>query len=477
MKISDQFLWGGATAANQYEGGYLADGKGLSIADVEMGGNIDHPREIHESVHPHTYYPSHEGTGFYDHYKEDIALFAQMGFKVFRMSIAWSRIYPTGEENEPNEEGLKFYDDVFDECLKYGIEPLVTLHHFDMPYLLVEKYQGFLNRKVIDLFVKYATTVFERYKNKVKYWLTFNEINFACIPMGNLEVLGIYHEKTKDYTEPYDNLQDRYQALHHVFLASAKAVRIGHKINKNFKIGCMIAHVTLYPYSCHPQDMLLAQKTDHLFNDFCGDVQVRGYYPYYIKEYFKENKIHIIKEENDDVLLKKGCVDFYSFSYYMSNCISCQEGLETSMGNLLGGVTNPYLKSSEWGWQIDPEGLRYTLNKLYDRYQIPLMIVENGIGAVDVKDANNLIHDTYRVEYIKKHIEQMKRAVDDGVDLKGYMMWSPIDIISSSTGEMKKRYGLIYIDRDDYGNGDFSRYPKDSFYWYKKVIDTNGEIL
>ena len=239
----------------------------------------------------------------------------------------------------------------------------------------------------------------------------------------------------------------------------------------------MIAHVTLYQYSCPPQDMLLAQKTEHLFNDFCGDVQVRGYYPYYIKEYFKENKIHIIKEENDDVLLKKGCVDFYSFSYYMSNCISCQEGLETSMGNLLGGVTNPYLKSSEWGWQIDPEGLRYTLNKLYDRYQIPLMIVENGIGAVDVKDANNLIHDTYRVEYIKKHIEQMKRAVDDGVDLKGYMMWSPIDIISSSTGEMKKRYGLIYIDRDDYGNGDFSRYPKDSFYWYKKVIDTNGEIL
>ena len=476
-KLPKDFLWGGAFAAHQFEGGWNEGGKGPSVVDVLTAGAHGVPREITQTVEEDKFYPNQVASDFYHRYKEDIKLFAGMGLKCLRTSIAWTRIFPNGDELEPNEEGLKFYDDVFDELLKYGIEPVITLSHFELPLHLAREYGGFRSRKVVDCFERFAKVCFERYKNKVKYWLTFNEINFACIPMGNLEVLGIYHEKTKDYTEPYDNLQDRYQALHHVFLASAKAVRVGHKINKNFKIGCMIAHVTLYPYSCHPQDMLLAQKTDHLFNDFCGDVQVRGYYPYYIKEYFKENKIHIIKEENDDVLLKKGCVDFYSFSYYMSNCISCQEGLETSMGNLLGGVTNPYLKSSEWGWQIDPEGLRYTLNKLYDRYQIPLMIVENGIGAVDVKDANNLIHDTYRVEYIKKHIEQMKRAVDDGVDLKGYMMWSPIDIISSSTGEMKKRYGLIYIDRDDYGNGDFSRYPKDSFYWYKKVIDTNGEIL
>ena len=295
--LNKDFLWGGSTAANQIEGGYDEGNKGDCISDHLTGGTLETRRCFTKRIDPQKNYPSHEAVDFYHHYKEDIALFAQMGFKVFRMSIAWSRIYPTGEENEPNEEGLKFYDDVFDECLKYGIEPLVTLHHFDMPYLLVEKYQGFLNRKVIDLFVKYATTVFERYKNKVKYWLTFNEINFACIPMGNLEVLGIYHEKTKDYTEPYDNLQDRYQALHHVFLASAKAVRVGHKINKNFKIGCMIAHVTLYPYSCHPQDMLLAQKTDHLFNDFCGDVQVRGYILTTSKNILKKIKFILLRKK------------------------------------------------------------------------------------------------------------------------------------------------------------------------------------
>ena len=289
--------------------------------------------------------------------------------------------------------------------------------------------------------------------------------------------IGMYHEKTEDYTNPYDDLQMRYQALHHVFLASARAVQIGHSINKNFKIGCMIAHVTLYPYSCHPQDMLLVQNTDHLFNDFCGDVQVKGYYPYYIKDYFKKNGINIIKEKDDDDILQDGCVDFYSFSYYMSNCISCQEGLEKSMGNLLGGVTNPYLKSSEWGWQIDPEGLRYTLNKLYDRYQIPLMIVENGLGAVDEMDEDKKIHDNYRVDYLKKHIIEMKKAVEDGIDLKGYMMWAPIDIISSSTGEMKKRYGYIYVDKNNDGSGTLKRSKKKSFNWYKKVIATNGEDL
>ena len=331
--LNENFLWGGATAANQIEGGYQEGNKGDCISDHLTGGSLEINRSFTKNIDPKKNYPSHEAVDFYHHYKEDIALFAKMGFKVFRMSIAWSRIYPTGEEAEPNEEGLKFYDNIFDECLKYGIEPLVTLHHFDMPYLLVEKYQGFLNRKVIDLYLKYVTTVFKRYKNKVKYWITFNEINFACIPMGNLEVLGIYHEKTEDYTNPYDDLQMRYQALHHVFLASARAVQIGHSINKNFKIGCMIAHVTLYPYSCHPQDMLLVQNTDHLFNDFCGDVQVKGYYPYYIKDYFKKNGINIIKEKDDDDILQDGCVDFYSFSYYMSNCISCQEGLEKSMGN------------------------------------------------------------------------------------------------------------------------------------------------
>ncbi len=470
----DNFLWGGATAANQIEGGYLEGGKGDCISDHLTGGSKDVKRRFTPVIEKDAFYPSREGVDFYHHYKEDIKYCGEMGFKVFRMSICWARIFPTGLEECANEEGLKFYDDVFDECRKYGIQPLVTLCHFDMPYLLFEKYQGFTDRTVIDCFVKYAKTVFERYRHKVKYWLTFNEINFGCIPMGNLEVLGIYHPKTTDYTQPYDVPAQRYQALHHVFLASAMAVAEGHRINPDFKIGCMIAHVTLYPYCCAPDDVLLAQEMDHRFNDFCGDVQVKGEYPYYMENYFKQNNILITKEPKDDELLKKGCVDFYSFSYYMSNCVSSRENLETSMGNLLNGVKNPYLESSQWGWQIDPKGLRYTLHKLYDRYHIPLMIVENGLGAADVLEEDGSIHDKYRIDYLKKHILEIGQALEEGVDVMGYTMWSPIDIVSSSTGELKKRYGLIYVDRDDEGHGDYSRYKKDSFYWYKSVIASGG---
>lgn len=471
------FLWGGATAANQIEGGYLEGGKGDCISDHITGGSRDKKRRFTPVIEENQWYPSREAVDFYHHYKEDIQLCAEMGFKVFRMSITWARIFPTGLEEEPNEKGLQFYDDVFDECKKYGIEPLVTLYHFDMPYTLVEKYQGFTSREVVDLFVKYAVTVFDHYQNKVKYWLTFNEINFGCIPMGSLELLGIYDKKTTDYTEPHDNMLQRYQALHHVFLASAKVVAEGHRVNPNFKIGCMVAHVTLYPYCCDPQDMLFFQETDHYFNDFCGDVQVRGEYPYYIHSFFRKNNIIIQMEASDETVLRNGCVDFYSFSYYMSNCVSSHENLETSMGNLLGGAKNPYLEASEWGWQVDPKGLRYTLLKLYDRYHIPLMIVENGLGAVDVLEEDKTIHDQYRIEYMRKHITEIQTAIDAGVNVMGYTMWAPFDIISSSTGEMKKRYGLIYINKDDEGNGDYARYKKDSFYWYRKVIQTNGEEL
>lgn len=475
----DGFLWGGATAANQIEGGYKEGNKGDCISDHITGGSLDTKRKFTPVIDENNYYPSRVGVDFYHHFKDDIKLFAQMGFKVFRMSMNWARIYPTGLEDIPNEAGLQFYDDVFDECIKYGIEPLVTLHHFDMPYTLVEKYQGFLSREVVDLFVKYASTVFKRYKNKVKYWLTFNEINFATIPMGSLELLGIYNKQTTDYTEPDDDVKHRYQALHHVFVASAMAVIEGHKVNPDSKIGCMVAHVPMYPFSCHPQDMLLVQATDHSFNDFCGDVQVKGEYPYYIHKFLKDHNINIIKEINDDQLLKLGVVDYYSFSYYMSNCVNSQESedINTTSGNLVGGVKNPYLRSSDWGWQIDPEGLRFTLHKLYDRYHIPLMIVENGLGAVDIKKPDNTIHDDYRIDFMKQHIVQIGQAIEEGVDVLGYTMWSAIDSISSSTGEMKKRYGLIYVDRDDDGNGDFARYPKDSFHWYKNVIKSNGENI
>ena len=478
MSVPKNFLWGGATAANQYEGGWKEGKKGDSLSDHLSGGSKTIRRRFTPVIEPDVCYPSREATDFYHHYQEDIALFAEMGMKAFRLSITWSRIFPNGDEQEPNEEGLAFYDRVFDECRKYGIEPIVTLMHFDMPYHLLKRYGGFTDRKVIDFFVHYAQTVFKRYRGKVRYWITFNEINFACIPMGNLEVLGIYDERTSDYTQPYDDPQRRYQALHHVFLASARAVKAAHAIDPSMKVGCMIAHVTLYPYTCHPDDMLYVQQQDHLFNDFCADVQVRGEYPYYIRSYFEQQGISVKMEEADRSILKEGCVDYYTFSYYMTNCMTLGKGeQEITSGNLLEGVRNPYLEASEWGWQIDPVGLRYTLNKLYDRYGIPLMIVENGFGASDVVQEDGQIHDTNRIDYLRAHIAEMEKAIREGVPLIGYLLWAPIDIISSSTGEMKKRYGLIYVDKQDDGSGTLARMKKDSFYWYQKVIETNGEVL
>lgn len=481
MSFPKKFLWGGAIAAHQAEGGYFEGNKGDGVSDHITKGSKDMKRVFTPNIYDNYTYPSHKAVDFYHHYKEDIALFAEMGFKAFRISISWSRIYPKGIEDEPNEEGLIFYENVFEECLKYEIEPIVTLMHFDMPYYLTKNYQGFSSRFVVECFEKYCQTVFTRYKDKVKYWITFNEINCACLsegtPSGVLEVLGIYDKRTKDYSKPYCSDAKRYQALHNVFIASAKAVILAHEINPEFKVGCMIGYVTLYPRTCHPKDLLLTQNTDHMFNDFCGDVQVFGKYPYYMVNYFKQNNIEITFEEGDADILKQGTVDFYTFSYYMSNCISHNQNLETTDGNLLGGVINPYLKTSDWGWQIDPKGLRYTLNKIYDRYHIPMMIVENGLGAIDILEEDNTVHDDYRKKYLEQHIIEMEKAICDGVDLIGYTMWSPIDIVSSSTGELKKRYGLIYVDIHDDGSGNYSRIKKDSFFWYKKVIQSNGKIL
>lgn len=476
MRFPEHFLWGGAIAANQAEGAWKEGGKGESICDHITGGSLGKKRFFHDEIRRDAFYPSHEAVDFYHHYKEDIALFAEMGFKVFRLSIAWSRIFPKGDEKEPNEEGLKFYDSVFAECRKYGIEPLVTLSHFEMPYELVRTYQGFADRRTIDFFERYAVTVFERYRDQVKYWLTFNELNFAVLPMGTLEVLGIHEYGIEDYAEAAVDQQLQFQALHHAFLASAKAVAAARRINPDFRVGCMIASIPLYPRTCSPKDMLLVQQMEYLTNYFCPDVQVFGEYPYYMSRYFKEHGIALHMEPEDEEVLKAGRVDYYSFSYYMSNCLSTENGYEATAGNLFGGVENPYLESSDWGWQIDPEGLRFLLNRLYDRYHIPMMIVENGLGANDLlKDGT--VEDDYRIAYMKKHVDQMKEAVEDGVDLMGYTMWGPFDLISSSTGEMKKRYGVIYVNKQDDGTGDYSRIRKKSFYWYQRVIGTNGEDL
>lgn len=472
------FLWGGATAANQYEGAWDVDGKGVSIPDLCTNGTHTVPKRVTNGFEEGTLYPSHEATDFYHHYKEDIALFAEMGFKTFRLSIAWTRIFPTGMEEKPNEKGLAFYDAVFDECHKYGIEPLVTISHYEMPYALVEKYNGWASRECVDFYVCYCEAIFERYKDKVKYWLTFNEINSGTMVMGATLSLGVI----KDYFGPMmgvkDDPQVRFQALHHQFVASAKVVKLAHEKYPQFRMGNMICFITMYPSTCHPNDILEAQQKMRMVNWFCSDVQVRGAYPAYADRFFEEQGITIQKEAGDDELLKEGVVDFYTLSYYMSNCIGNATGnAKTVEGNIVVGLKNPYLEASDWGWQIDPKGLRYSLNAIYDRYQIPIMVVENGLGAKDVKEADGSVHDGYRIDYLKKHIEQMKEAVADGVDLIGYTPWGCIDLVSASTGEMAKRYGFIYVDKYDDGTGTLARSKKDSFYWYQNVIKTNGEDL
>lgn len=474
--MNKDFLWGGAVAAHQVEGAWNKDGKGISIADVMTAGTKDTPRKMTNGILENEYYPNHEGIRFYDHYKEDVALFAEMGFKCFRTSIAWSRIFPNGDDQEPNEKGLIFYDQLFDELLKYGIEPVITLSHFEMPYHLVKEYGGWRNRKLIDFFVKFSTVVMERYKDKVKYWMTFNEINNQTIldnPIYSFTNSGILYEKDED------KLFTMYQAAHYQFVASAKVVMEGHKINPEFKVGCMVASSPTYPYSSNPEDIVLAQKEDNK-QLFFTDVQVRGHYPQYaLKEWELNNYAFDITDE-DEENLANGRVDYIGLSYYLSNTVSSSTETERANDDLLGGehlVINPYVQMTEWGWSIDPIGLRYTLNLLSNRYEVPLFVVENGFGAVDVLKEDK-VDDEDRILYLSEHIKQMKKAIElDGVEVMGYTVWGCIDPISFTTGEMKKRYGFVYVDRNNDGSGTLKRYKKNSFYWYKEVIETNGESI
>jgi 6-phospho-beta-glucosidase len=471
----ENFLWGGATAANQLEGGSNEGGKGPNLADVLPGGKVrlkllSQPGFDFEIDTEKYTYPNHEAIDFYHRYKEDIALFAEMGFKVFRMSIAWSRIFPKGDELEPNEEGLAFYDRVFDELHKHGIEPLVTIAHYETPLHLIKEYGGWKNRKLIEFFERYVTVLFNHYSHKVKYWLTFNEINGAT----HFPLFGLGFSATSEE----NRLQESFQGLHNQFVASAIAVKLGHKIIPNSQIGCMLIYAPTYSYDSDPENVMHALEEGRIFNFFCGDVQVRGEYPTFIKRFFKEHNIEIDMREGDLDTIKEGTVDFISFSYYMSRTDKKHKTQdEVGEGNLIGGVKNPFLKASDWGWEIDPTGLRIALNELYDRYQKPLMVVENGLGAYDKVEENGSINDDYRIAYLHDHIKAMGEAIEDGVNLIGYTSWGCIDLVSASTGEYSKRYGFIYVDKHDDGSGTLERKRKKSFFWYKDVISSNGENL
>lgn len=470
----EAFLWGGAIAANQTEGAYLEDGKGLTVVDLLPTG--EKRRAIMKGDVPSLtpmegeFYPSHEAIDFYHRYKEDIALFAEMGFKALRISISWARIFPTGEDETPNEAGLQFYDRLFDELLRHGIQPVVTLAHFDVPVHLVEKYGSWRSRKLVQLFERYARTVLERYKDKVKYWMTFNEINMLL----HLPFLGAGLTFQKG-----DNIEQiKYQAAHHQLVASALAVKACHEIIPGAMIGCMLAAGSFYPYTCNPQDVMLGLEKDRE-SYFFIDVQSRGEYPGYAKRFFRDNRLDIVMEDGDAELLKANTVDYIGFSYYSSRTISSDPEIMKNMtsGNVFGSVSNPYLDKSDWGWTIDPLGLRITANQLHDRYQKPLFVVENGLGAHDTVEADGSIHDDYRIDYLKRHIAAMGEAMQDGVNIIGYTCWGPIDLVSASTGEMSKRYGYIYVERDNQGTGTLKRSKKKSFDWYQKVIASRGTEL
>ncbi|EFM28945.1 glycoside hydrolase family 1 protein [Streptococcus gallolyticus] len=479
------FLWGGATADFQYEGGFDEGGRGLLSHDYETDGSQENPRHhtmqmpdgsiinprssffyadpVPKEAQPvfleDEYYPSHRAVDFYHHYKEDIALMAGMGFNVFRFSICWSRIFPTGEEETPNEEGLAFYDDVINEMAKYGMEPLITICHDELPMHLALKYDGWSSRHVIDCYVKYCKTLFERYGDRCRYWLTFNEINAVrgFGPCGTRQSEG----------------QDRYQAAHHMFVASARAVKLGHEMMPNSQFGAMYAMSELYPATCKPEDVfhrLQERRENWYFIDIMG----RGYYPRYAKEIWRRRGVkEIVFADGDEELLREGQLDFISFSYYRSNTTKAGDDWFN-----VGGSTNPYLKETPWGWPVDPLGLRHVMNEIYDRIQKPIFIVENGMGAIDELDENGIVQDDYRIDYLRDHLQAMADAIIiDGVECLGYTMWGPVDLVSLSTGEMKKRYGFIYVDMDDKGNGSLKRTPKKSYAWMKEIIASNGAKL
>lgn len=469
-QFPSNFLFGGAICANQAEGGYNQGGRGLANSDLRQKGletfmTYDIFKEDKDNSKD---YPFRRGVNFYGNYKEYLKQMHDLGIQAFRMSISWARIFPEGDETTPNEEGLKFYDDVFDELHKYGIEPFVTISHFEIPLKLVQRYSGWSDRRCIDFYLNYCRAIFERYKGKVKYWISFNEINNAVsFPFWAIGV------DTRNSENP---LQDLYQAIHHIFVANAKSIALLREIDKDAKLGSMTSVSTIYPYSCNPKEVFEAFRLRRL-KYFFIDVQVTGKYPYQMNRYFKENNVVIKMEDGDKEALEANTVDYVTCSYYQSSVYKEGEAITSDTGGFRTKTKNPYLEATQWGWQIDPQGLRFVLNELYERYHLPIFISENGIGMAEKLDENNTVDDPYRIEYIKAHLKSVYEAIEDGVEVFGYTYWGPFDIVAASTCGMEKRYGFVYVDTDEDGNVTGKLYRKKSFDWYKKVIETRGSII
>ena len=491
MTFKKDFLWGGDISAAQCEGAWNVGGKSPVYRDYLLGGSSQSKRSAYYqtpegeikkmfvdanlttlppkgchyiiSDDPKDFYPNHIGTDFYHHYKEDIALLAQMGFKALNMTISWARILPYGIKKGVNQEGIDFYHQVFKECHKYHIEPIITLYKYDMPFYFEETLGGWTNPELIDEFVAFTKVCFEEYQDDVTYWITINEVN----------VMKQDLDMSKDITP--QKAKATFEEMHHMMLAAAKATALAHEINKDYKVGCMIASTLTYPLTCDPKDVVATQKDLQGNFYLCADTMMKGEYPYFTQSIYQHYGIQLQLTEEEKEILKKGKADFLATSYYYSNCVTTHQDDQNPTAAF--GYKNPYLKASDWGWQIDPDGLYYWLHELYSRYQLPILIVENGLGAIDHLEEDGSIHDDYRIAYHKAHIEKIRDAVNDGVDVMGYTTWSCIDLISNSTGELRKRYGMIYVDADDKGHGTYQRYKKDSFYWYQKVIETNGEDL
>ena len=479
----ENFLWGGAICASQAEGGWRDGGKGIDTQDLryfdpswdkagrDENRNINMTSERFEAslnTDDTLHYPFRHGIDFYHRYKDDVELFGELGLKIFRTSVSWARIYPNGDDPEPNPEGIAFYRDLFERCKARGMKLFVTMLHYAIPVNLVTKYGGWKNRKTVELYERYARTLYREFGDLVDLWLPFNEIN--CSRFNPYNGAALIKDQEPDYMNAI------FQCAHHQFLANALAVKAAKEMLDEPMVGAMIARFTSYPATCLPDDVMQSVLDENYKNYFYTDVMARGRYPSYTEKMFEELGVKIEKQPGDDELLAENTVNFLSYSYYMSMVSSTDPAHERTGGNLVSGLKNPYLKASDWGWQIDPVGLRVSLNQMYDRYQLPLFIAENGLGAKDVLE-DGTVHDEYRIDYLRRHVEQMRLAIEDGVPLIGYTMWGIIDIISCGTIEMSKRYGVIYVDQDDAGNGSLERYKKDSFEWYRRCIASNGEEI